>query len=110
MEELKDLIHAVAGLPTLTVWILVGYLIYKLAVIGSMYGVIRYAIQQFVVWRTQSFIRPFRMGSRLIDESVGEMLQTQIYRLCSSTGYIHASDVLRLQRAIDVMLEKEGKK
>ena len=41
MEELKLLIEAIAGLPTITLWVLVGYLVYKLAVVGSIYGVIR---------------------------------------------------------------------
>ena len=35
MDELKTLIEAVAGLPTLTLWVLVGYLVYKLAIVGS---------------------------------------------------------------------------
>jgi len=107
MDELKDLIQAIAGLPTLTVWILVGYLIYKLAVVGSIYGLIRFGIAQFVVWRVTPPTTRFKMGSKMIDESVGEGLQAQINRLCSHTGYIHSSDVVRLQRAIDALLEKE---
>lgn len=109
MEELKEILHIIAGLPSLTVWVLVGFLVYKLAVIGSIYGTIRFGIQQFVVWRASTVSRPFKMGSRLIDESVGEALQAQIVRLCSMTGYIHHSDVVRLQRAIDAALEKEKK-
>lgn len=109
MEELKEILHMIAGLPSLTVWVLVGFLVYKLAVIGSIYGTIRFAIQQFVVWRAASMSRPFRMGSRMISEEVGEALQVQILRLTSTTGYIHHSDVVRLQRAIDAALEKEKK-
>ena len=52
MEELKLLIEAIAGLPTITLWVLVGYLVYKLAVVGSIYGVIRFGIEKFVQWRT----------------------------------------------------------
>lgn len=109
MEELKEILHIIAGLPSLTVWVLVGFLVYKLAVIGSVYGTIRFGIQQFVVWRASSNTRTFRMGSRLIDEAASEALQGQIVRLASNTGYIHHSDVIRLQRAIDAMLEKEKK-
>lgn len=110
MEELKEILHAIAGLPTITVWILVGYLVYKLAIVGSVYGTIRYGIYQFVQWRTVAVSRPFRMGSRLIDEAVAESLQVQIARLTSSTGYIHGSDVVRLKQAIDALLAKEEKK
>jgi len=44
MDELKLLIDMVANLPTLAVWVLVGYLAYKVVVVGSIYGVIRLLI------------------------------------------------------------------
>ena len=44
MEELKLLISMVNDLPALATWVLVGYLIYKITVIGSIYGVIRLLI------------------------------------------------------------------
>lgn len=103
MEELKELISAIAGLPTLTVWILVGYLVYKLAVVGSVYGVVRYGIEKFVEWRITPQTLQYKIGSKLIDESVAEQLQLQIARLSveSSYGYIHSSDVGRLKQALD---------
>ena len=44
MEELKILVGLIADLPALGVWVLAGYLIYKISVIGSIYGVIRLLI------------------------------------------------------------------
>lgn len=109
MEELKDLIQAIAGLPTLTLWILTGYLIYKLAVVGSMYGVVRYGISKFVEWRTLPQTFQFKIGSKLIDESVADQLQVQIARLSvnSTYGYIHSSDVLKLKDALDKIDKEE---
>lgn len=46
MDELKELITMISHLPALTVWVLVGFLVYKLAVVGSIYGVIRLAIER----------------------------------------------------------------
>lgn len=46
MDELKLIIEAIAGLPTVMVWVLLGYLVYKLAVIGSIYGLIRFIAQK----------------------------------------------------------------
>lgn len=102
MEELKLLIEAVAGLPTITLWVLVGYLIYKLAVIGSMYGVIRYGIAKFVEWKTVP--RQFKVGTQCINEDVEQALQVQLARLMSSI-YIHSDGVLKLKTAIDTILE-----
>lgn len=100
MDELKLLIEAVAGLPTITLWVLVGYLIYKLAVIGSMYGVMRFAIQKFVEWKTQP--KAFKIGGKAINEEVAFELEVQISRL-ASTSYIHASDVIKLKKALDTI-------
>lgn len=110
MEELKDLIHAIAGLPTLTIWILTGYLIYKLAVVGSMYGVIRYGIQKFVEWRTSPVTLQFKVGTKIIDEATAEQLQVQISRIASYSGYIHSSDVTKMRNALDAMEKKEFEK
>jgi hypothetical protein len=50
MEELKILIEMVSHLPTMMVWVLVGYLIYKVSIIGSIYGVIRLLIVKLHDW------------------------------------------------------------
>ncbi len=105
MEELKLLIEAVAGLPTITLWVLVGYLVYKLAVIGSIYGVIRFGIEKFVEWKTKP--RDFKIGTKCIDESVEQGLQIQIARLISYS-YIHSDGVAKLKNALDIVLEKKA--
>jgi hypothetical protein len=105
MEELKLLIEAVAGLPTITLWVLIGYLIYKLAIIGSMYGVMRFAIQKFVEWKTNP--KTFKIGGKAINETVAFELEVQVSRLVS-TSYIHSSDVLKLKQALDIVLKSKN--
>ena len=46
MEELKELVTMLKDTPTFVLWVLCGYLVYKLAVIGSIYGLIRFAIDK----------------------------------------------------------------
>jgi hypothetical protein len=46
MEELKVLIEAIAGLPDLAIWVIAMYFFFKIAVVGSVYGVIRFVTQK----------------------------------------------------------------
>jgi len=112
MDELKLLVETVAGLPTLTIWVLAGYLLYKLCVIGSVYGVIKYAIQKFVEWRTMPPppLAPieYKFGGFVINEDVSLALIAQLQRL-ASTNYIHAADVTKLRKAIDYIEQKDEK-
>lgn len=45
-DALKELIGLVKELPEFALWILLGYLLYKLFVVGSIYGVIKLAINK----------------------------------------------------------------
>lgn len=102
MDELKLLIDMVAGLPTLAVWVLVGYLAYKVAVVGSVYGVIRLMIIKWHDWKVAPRVTVFKIGSRMIDESVAEALNAQLTRIITGE-YCHMSDVQKLRAAIDAM-------
>lgn len=108
MEELKILVDMVAHLPQMALWVLVGFLIYKLAIVGSIYGTIRFAVEQFVKWRT--FTPPlrqgeFRIGNIAINEDVERVLIAQIARLSEpGFGYIHMTDTVKLKQALDNVL------
>ncbi len=52
MEELEQLILLIGKLPTLAIWVLVGFFAYKTIVIGSTYGIIRLAIVKIHDWLT----------------------------------------------------------
>ena len=105
MEELKLLISMVNDLPALATWVLVGYLIYKITVIGSIYGVIRLLIVKMhdVLMDRKSVVKPGEIPC--IDDTVHVALIAQIRRL-KTTTYIHNNDVQKLANAIDKMQEK----
>ena len=105
MEELKLLISMVNGLPALATWVLVGYLIYKITVVGSIYGVIRLLIVKLhdVLITRKTMAKPGEIPC--IDDTVHAALIAQCNRL-KTTRYIHSSDVQNLANAIDKMQEK----
>lgn len=106
MEELKSLIELVANVPVYVLWILVGYLFYKLAIIGSIYGLIRFAIDKLhnAYIARQNYIDQNRLINpkelACINEQTEVALMKQIRRI-RSTGYVHLSDVENLASILD---------
>ena len=109
MDELKMLIEAVSGLPTLTIWVLLGYLVYKLAVIGSTFGIARFAIQKFVEWKTTPRGAIVKADEVACISDAKEILMGQISRLGNKQhrGYIFREDVEKLRKALDIVLEEK---
>lgn len=105
MDELKLLIEMVANLPSLATWVLVGYLVYKISVIGSIYSVIRFLIVKAhdVAVTRKTMVKPGELGC--IDEAARAAFLAQIERLKGSGIYIHQADVRKLAQAIDKMQE-----
>ena len=123
MDELKLIIEAIAGLPTIMVWVLLGYLVYKLAVIGSVYGLIRFAIAKaYCVAIEKKRPAPIEVGL-LLDgigfdsESTKTALLGQLNRLrfigkaTEAPSYVIHKDygVKKLREAIDIMVERDSK-
>ena len=46
MDELKLLIELVGQLPTMTLWVLAGFWAYKVIVVGSIYGLIKFCVEK----------------------------------------------------------------
>lgn len=112
MEELKVLVGMVAELPSMALWVVAFFFAYKVVVVGSIYGVIRLAIvklhsvltkERVVITKTE----PITDGQLCaINKVVGEGLSHALARL-SSVGYLHGSDIKRVNRAIDLLLAEE---
>lgn len=121
MDELKLIIEAIAGLPTIMVWVLLGYLVYKLAVIGSIYGLIRFCIEKLhdaYSHRHETKTVELRAtidAMCITADGSNEALIAQIHRLKGkatgiSSNYIHRSSVEWLREAIDAKELSEVKK
>lgn len=103
MDELKLLIEMVAGMPTMALWVLIGYLVYKLAVIGSIYGTIRFGIEKLHSWLVTPKRVEYNIAGRAINADVAAALMQQVGRLGSRGSYIYSADVEKLRKAIDEM-------
>lgn len=114
MDELKLLVDMVSKLPTLAVWVIVAFYAYKVMIIGSIYGVIRFGIAKvhdmYVAAKTPH--KPWPVEMKLFDKCISEAtaagLREQIARVMSTTGYIHDSNVSALREAIDDYKKKKG--
>lgn len=111
MDELKLLIELVASLPTMAIWVLVGFYIYKVTVIGSIYGLLRLCIVKMHDWLTKPKRVEFTMDGSVINREVEGQLRNEIRRLArTSGGTIFSHDVAKLSRAIDKIVEEEAAK
>lgn len=111
MDELKLLIDLVSNLPAMAVWVLVGFYAYKVMVIGSIYGLIRFTILKVHDWLVAPKQVELKLAGMTISETVLLSLAAQLQRLSTKTGYLHASDVAALAQAIDkIEAEKRSAK
>lgn len=107
MEELKLLIEMVAGLPAMAMWVLVGFFAYKVVVIGSIYGLIRYVTGQLFDWlKSKPGNATTQIDDICITGAKSELI-AQIHRLRAHSSYVHISDVGWLRQAIDDKIEKD---
>jgi hypothetical protein len=119
MEEIKQLVEAVANLPNIALWLAFFLLVYKVTVVGSIYGVIRFCTQKihdvFVAKKTREVeykeIRPMIDGMCIRTET--DKLIAQLYRIRGKgvnipTEYIHQQSVDWLREAIDDKIEKDN--
>jgi hypothetical protein len=122
MEELKLLVQMVASLPSLAVWVIIAFYIYKISIIGSIYGVVRFTASKIHDWAiTRKTIPPIQQeislydltyGIVINDETTQRALIAQMRRLCGKnvgidSNYIHMSSVLWLCQAINDKEQKD---
>ncbi len=82
-DELKELIQLVNGLPHLALWVAAGFWAYKVIVIGSIYGLIRFFIEKAHDWLTapKTIISQLRWKNlRIHDEEALETLLLDVIR------------------------------
>ena len=121
MEELQLLVGMVSELPSMALWVIAFFFVYKVVIVGSIWGVIKLAIVKAHAWATTPKHKleivdiVAKMNEITVDSPY--KLITQIERLKGiksfSNTYIRADDVKWLEEAIDEKLindKKEEKK
>lgn len=115
MQDLKELVGMIANLPSLAVWVLAGFLVYKLAVIGSVYGVIRYIAGELFSWLKQRKVETKEIRAMLDGMVISSQLEpfiAQLHRLrgkgvAINSPYLHDRSVQWLKEAIDAKERSE---
>lgn len=116
MEELQLLVGMVSDLPSMALRVIALFFAYKVVVIGSLYGVIRFVAEKLFDWLRQQKveykeIRPMLDGMCIRAET--DYLIGQIGRLRGkgtsiATEYIHRASVDWLREAIDAKIASES--
>lgn len=119
MEELKLLVSLVKDLPAMAIWLLVIFYGYKVLIAGSIYGVIRFAIDRLHSWVTtpkhllvKEDITGVIEGMTITRDGSHRELVAQLNRLRgkgmhSDSSYIHRKSVDWLREAIDAKEAQE---
>lgn len=124
MDDLKLLVDMVGHLPQLALWVLLGYLVYKLAVVGSIYGVIRYVTKEVFSWLSVKKAEPPReveykeirpMLDGMCIRASADSFLAQLHRLKGKglgieSDYIHQQSVDWLREAIDAKIAQDNKR
>ncbi|CAB4241361.1 hypothetical protein UFOVP67_61 [uncultured Caudovirales phage] len=93
MEELKAIFTIIKDLPNLAIWVFVIIYAYKVAVLGSIYGVIRYVVNKFVEWRKHVASKESSLNVDSLEtaDKLDEALKEYF-----GVGKIRESDVVKL--------------
>ena len=97
MTEIKDLLLKILEeSPDIAIWVLVIIYGYKVAIAGTVYGVIRFAIK--TICETVKRPRELKLGDKCLGESTANNLEAFLDSV-TSTSYLHNSDVEELKQA-----------
>ena len=125
MEELKLLIEAVAELPELAIWVVAMYFFFKLAIVGSVYGVIRFLVlkthdvlqrrydavikskEPNVVVKQHNLMLHDRLITSIRDDNDGEFSRLLDRMTRPELSYIFSPDIARVHKALDKLEEEE---
>ena len=119
MEELKLLIGMVEDLPQMALWVIALFFFYKVAIVGSIYGVIRLGINRLHGWAVKPKHELVETDyttkiDRLTINGEAPALISQLERIVGintsiDTNYIHSSDISWLRDAITEKIERDKK-
>jgi hypothetical protein len=128
MEELKLLVGMVADLPSMALWVIAFFFAYKVTIIGSVYGVIRFVVERWYQYaisenakvkteivRQEIHLEDLLNGLTILGDDVKSQLIVQLKRICGKrvgikTDYMHECSVHWLRDAINEKEERDKAK
>ena len=123
MERLLELVvEILKALPEMAIWVLLMILVYKITIIGSIFGLIRFcgikihdaviAVISLKKEKQDAAINVRGEIDKFLITDAWPLLKSQLERLVNSDGrlassYIHRSDIKFLKDALDAQFDKE---
>ena len=111
MNQLQILIDMIADLPEFALWIVAAFFIYKVIIIGSIYGVVKLAITKLYAWASRDKVvnRKAEVNGMCMGEEILDQILTQLRRLTGKhSAYLHAEQIHWLAEAITEKEERES--
>lgn len=113
LEEIKQILSLVKELPHMVMWVLAGLLFYKVSIIGSIYGLIRFGIEKLHSYLTHEKIitHQWSIDGVIINKECHSLLVGFISSLGTKTiaKYVYSSDIAEMIRLYNVGKDYELK-
>ena len=113
MEQLKLLVEMVSDLPEMAIWVLLGFWVYKIIIVGSLYGCIKYAIKQThsVLTRQKYKDGMYALKNHVLYGVEPEDIVTILARVArhndTTSGSFFASDLRWLRQAVEERISRD---
>ena len=112
IEIIKEIGGVLKDLPDLAIWILAGILFYKVFIVGSIFGIVKLAINKThgVLTKPKEVIYKYKYGQHFINDRVHEEMLLLISAVrknreqrtkSTSVEYIHSSDIAHLRELLN---------
>jgi hypothetical protein len=118
LQELKEILGIIKDLPHMVMWVLAGLLLYKVVVVGSIYGVIKLAIDRLHSWLVTPKVVTHQYDLKHLSmtteaaEALSIFLGSAARDVKSFGGsYLYPDDIMRIKKRYDLgKLEEEKTK
>ena len=112
-QALNEVVQIIKELPAYAVWIIAGFMFYKITIVGSIYSVIRLAINRTFDWlsRDKVVIEKFEIYNKeYVNFETRILLEDLIKEIKSIKGYSSSFlDEEKVRIAIDYIREAKKK-
>ncbi len=108
LQELKEILGIIKDLPHMVMWVLAGLLFYKVTIVGSIYGVIKLAIEKiYLVLTKEKVVKvEYTLGGLPVNESVDVAIVQFLREIKKETAgyssYFHLTDLQYLRECYDI--------
>ncbi len=117
IAELKELVTVISHLPDYVMWVMAGFLFYKVFIIGNIYGILRLAINkiyEYAMSRKDKVIKhEMSFKGLTLDDGVDGILLSLLSKVRTESNkhshYLRSADLLELCKAWEEFQQRKAK-